>query len=80
MLLTGRWVPTALTGLWVIGLAVVLSLPDGIWGTAIFFIWLSAVTVVALASTAAAAFIQTIAARYACAEAPPDRSCDGSHR
>jgi cation:H+ antiporter len=60
VVLTGRWVPTALTGLWVTGLAVVLGIPDGIWGTAIFFIWLGAVTVVALASTAAAAFIQTL--------------------
>lgn len=60
VVMTGRWVPTALTGLWVIGLAVVLGLPDGIWGTAIFFIWLSAVAVVAFASTAAAAFIQTL--------------------
>jgi hypothetical protein len=60
VVLTGRWVPTALTGLWVISLAVMLGLPDGIWGTAIFFIWLGAVAVVALASTAAAAFIQTL--------------------
>jgi cation:H+ antiporter len=60
VVLTGRWVPTGLTGLWVTGLAVALGLPDGIWGTAIFFIWLGAVAVVALASTAAAAFIQTI--------------------
>jgi hypothetical protein len=60
VLLTGRWVPTALTGLWVIGLAVVLGLPDGIWDTGIFFIWLSAVAVVALASTVAAAFLQTL--------------------
>lgn len=60
VVLTGRWVPTALTGLWVTGLAVVLGLPDGIWGTAIFFIWLGAVAVVAFASTAAAAFIQAL--------------------
>jgi hypothetical protein len=58
--LTGRWVPTGLTGLWVTGLAVALGLPDGIWGTAIFFTWLGAVAVVALASTAAAAFIQAL--------------------
>jgi cation:H+ antiporter len=58
--LTGRWAPTALTGLWVTGLAVVLGLPDGIWGTAIFFIWLTAVAVVALASTVAAALIETL--------------------
>jgi hypothetical protein len=60
VVLTGRWVPTGLTGLWVTGLAVVLGLPDGIWGTAIFFTWLGAVAVVALVSTAAAAFIQTL--------------------
>jgi cation:H+ antiporter len=58
--LTGRWVPTGLTGLWVTGLAVALGLPDGIWGTAIFFTWLAAVAMVALASTAAAAFIQAL--------------------
>lgn len=58
--LTGRWAPTALTGLWVIGLAVLLGLPDGIWGTASHLIWLSAVAVVALATTAAAAVIQAL--------------------
>jgi cation:H+ antiporter len=58
VLLTGRWVPTALTGLWVTGLAVALGLPDGIWGTVIFFTWLAAVAVVALISTVAAAVIE----------------------
>jgi cation:H+ antiporter len=58
--LTGRWVPTGLSGVWVTGLAVALGFPDGIWGTAIFFTWLGAVAVVALASTAAAAVIQTL--------------------
>jgi hypothetical protein len=38
--LTGRWVLTGLTGLWVIGLAVTPGLPDDIWGSAIFFTWL----------------------------------------
>jgi cation:H+ antiporter len=60
VVLTGRWVPTALTGLWVVSLAVILGLPDGIWGTAIHYIWLGAVAVVALASTVAAAFIQNL--------------------
>jgi cation:H+ antiporter len=59
VLLTGRWAPTALTGLQVIALAVVLGVPDGIWGTTIFFIWLAAVAVVALAATVAAVFIQS---------------------
>jgi cation:H+ antiporter len=59
VLLTGRWIPTALTGVWVISLAVVLGIPDGIWATAIHFTWLSAVAAVALASTIAATFIQS---------------------
>ena len=57
--LTGRWVPTALTGLWATALAVALGIPDGIWGTAIHFTWLGAVAAVSLASTLAAAFLQT---------------------
>jgi cation:H+ antiporter len=58
--LTGRWVPTGLTGVCVTGLAVALGFPDGIWGTAIFFIWLAAVAVVAMATTVAAAYIQAL--------------------
>ena len=58
VLLTGRWVPTGLTGLWVIGLAVILGLPDGIWGTSTHLVFLAAVAAVALASTLAAGFIQ----------------------
>ncbi|MGH3221219.1 MAG: hypothetical protein ACRDPY_21430, partial [Streptosporangiaceae bacterium] len=57
VLLTGRWVPTALTALWAIGLAVVLGIPDGIWGSATHLAFLAAVTVVAVANTAAAALI-----------------------
>ena len=54
VLLTGRWVPTGLTGLWAIGLAVVVGLPDGIWGTSTFVAFLAAVALVACVSTAAA--------------------------
>ena len=56
-LLTGRWLPTGLTGLWVIALAVILGVPDGIWGTSIHLVFLAAVTAVACASTLAAAVI-----------------------
>lgn len=70
VLLTGRWVPTALTSLQVIGLAVILGLPDGIWGSAVFFTWLGAVAAVALVSTLAAALIQAVRP-YARAEARP---------
>jgi cation:H+ antiporter len=56
-LLTGRWLPTALTGLWVISLAIVLGIPDGIWGSATHLAFITAVTSVALVTTAAAALI-----------------------
>ena len=60
VLLTGRWVPTGLTGLWVSGLAVVLGVPDGIWGTTTHLAFLGAVAVVALTSTLAAAIITRV--------------------
>jgi len=59
VLLTGRWVPTGITGLWATGLAVVLGIPDRIWGTYTHLAFLAAVAVVALANTAAAAIIET---------------------
>jgi cation:H+ antiporter len=57
VLLTGRWVPTGITGLWAIGLAVGLGLPDRIWGTGTHLAFLGAVAAVALTSTLAAAMI-----------------------
>ncbi len=59
VLLTGRWVPTGLTGLCVIGLALALGIPDGIWGTSIQLAFLAAVTVVSVATTCAAAIISS---------------------
>jgi cation:H+ antiporter len=59
VLLTGRWVPTGLTGLWVTGLAVILGIPDHMWGTSTHLAFLAAVAAVALATTIAAALIQT---------------------
>ena len=56
-LLTGRWVPTGLTGLWVTGLAVMLGVPDGIWGTGTQVIFLATVAGAAAACTVAAALI-----------------------
>ncbi len=56
VVLTGRWVLTGLTGLWVIGLGVVLGFP--IWGTGTQLVFLSAVAAVALVSTLAAAVIE----------------------
>ena len=56
-LLTGRWVPTGLTGLWVTGLAVMLGIPDGIWGTGTQVVFLAAVAGAAAACTVAAALL-----------------------
>jgi cation:H+ antiporter len=56
-LLTGRWMPTALAGLWATGLAVALGLPDGIWATATHLAFLAAVGSIALTATLAAAVI-----------------------
>jgi hypothetical protein len=61
VLLTGRWVLTGLTGLFAIGLAVALGIPDGIWGTGTHLAFLAAVTVVTLAATLAAAAIGFVA-------------------
>jgi len=58
VLLTGRWVPTGITGLWATGLAVVLGIPDRIWGTSTHLAFLAAVAAVALANTAAAVIIE----------------------
>jgi hypothetical protein len=57
VLLTGRWIPTGLTGLLAAGLAVVLGIPDGIWGTTTHLVFLAAVVAVTLATTLATAAI-----------------------
>jgi len=56
--LTGRCSRTALTGAWAVGLAVVLGLPDRIWGTATHLAFLGAVLLVAVVSTIATAVIE----------------------
>ena len=56
-LLTG-WARTATVGAWAIALAVVLGLPDGIWGTSTHLAFLGAVGIVALVSTSSAAIIE----------------------
>jgi cation:H+ antiporter len=54
VLLSGRWVPTALAAGWAVILAVLLGVPDGIWATGVHLSLLAAVATVALATTAAA--------------------------
>ncbi|HTW05380.1 MAG TPA: hypothetical protein VMF87_34155 [Streptosporangiaceae bacterium] len=56
-LLTGRRLPTAISGGWASGLAVLLGFPDQIWATAAHLMFVSAVAAVAAVATAAAALI-----------------------
>ena len=62
-LLTG-WARTATVGAWAIALAVVLGLPDGIWGTSTHLAFLGAVGIVALVSTSSAAMRPSAAADF----------------
>ena len=57
-LLTGRWLPTASAGGWVLLLAVLLGIPDGIWATATHAAFLAAITVVSLTAAISAATIE----------------------
>ena len=57
-LLTGRWVRTATVGAWAIALAVILGLPDGIWGTSTHLVFLGTVGIVAVVSTSSAAVLE----------------------
>jgi hypothetical protein len=61
-LLTGRWIHTATVGAWAIALAVVLGVPDRIWGSWTHLAFLAAVAIVALVSTASAALIERVQA------------------
>jgi hypothetical protein len=57
-LLTGRWRPATVTGVWACGLAVLLGVPDGIWGTGTQVAFVTAIAVVAAVSVIGAAMIQ----------------------
>jgi hypothetical protein len=59
-LLTGRWPRTATAGAWAIGLAVLLGLPDEIWGTWTHIAFLGAVVIVVLVSTSSAVVIERL--------------------
>jgi hypothetical protein len=50
---TGRWLRTALAGVWATGLVVVLGVPDGIWGSGLQFSLIAASVIVAAVSTLA---------------------------
>jgi len=56
--LTGRWVRTAIVGIWAVALAVLLGVPDEIWDTRTQFFDLGAIAAAALLSTVAAKFIE----------------------
>lgn len=57
-LLTGRWTKTALVSVWAVGLAVLVGVPDRIWGTKTAFAFLVAVALTGVICTACAAIIQ----------------------
>lgn len=57
-LLTGRWVRTATVGIWTVALAILLGLPDEIWGTHIQLVYLGFVSAAALLSISAATVIE----------------------
>ena len=57
-LLTGRWVRTATVGIWTVALAIVLGLPDDIWGTHVQLVYLGFVTTVSMLSVSAATVIE----------------------
>ena len=60
-LFSGRWVSTAQAGVIAVGLALLLALPDGIWGTVAQFALAGAVLMVAIACTWAAGVIASMA-------------------
>ncbi len=57
-LLTGRPARTAAAGAWAVTLAVLLGLPDGIWGTWTHLAFLGPVLLVTLVSTVSATLIE----------------------
>lgn|GEM_PF-2809678 len=59
-LFTARWVQTARAGAVAVVLAVLLAIPDGIWGTPAQFALAGAVLMVALACTWAASVIEAV--------------------
>ncbi len=57
-LLAGRWVRTAAAGVWPVALAVVLGVPDEIWGTRTQLVDVGAVVVVSVLSAYAATVVE----------------------
>jgi cation:H+ antiporter len=55
---TGRRAQTATAGVWAIALALILGLPDGIWGTTTHAAYLGAVIIAAIVTTTSAAILE----------------------
>jgi hypothetical protein len=62
--LTGRWPRTAVSGALAVGLAVLLGIPDGIWGTAAHLVFVGAVLGVALVSASGALVVERFTRRF----------------
>ena len=63
-LLTGWWLPAAITGVWACGLAVILGVPDGIWATSTHLTFICVTAVVAAAAAAGAVMIDRVGQRH----------------
>ena len=61
--LTRRWSRTAISGTVELGLAVLLGVPDGIWGTATHLTFIAAVLAVAVVSASGAFVVERFAFR-----------------
>ena len=57
-LLTGRWMRTALTGVFALSLGALLGVPDGIFRTYVHYAFLAAIAVVTITATLSAAWLQ----------------------
>jgi hypothetical protein len=57
-LLTGWWARTATVGTWTVALAILLGLPDEIWGTHMQLVYIGFVAAASLLSTSAATVIE----------------------
>jgi len=62
-MLTRRWSRAAISGAVAVGLAVLLGVPDGIWGTAAHFVFIGAVLVVAVVSASGTFVVERFAFR-----------------
>jgi hypothetical protein len=57
-LFTGRWLATAVAGVWAVALAALVGVPDGIWATTTYAAYVVGVAIATVTATLAAAIIE----------------------